>query len=48
MFAYVFLHLHLFVIPLIYWNAHFKYIKKSIVSSIYKKFKDMIRNNIMR
>ena len=29
--AYVYLHLHLFVIPLIYWNAHFKYIKKSIV-----------------
>ena len=27
--AYVYLHLHLFVILLIYWNAHFKY--KSIV-----------------
>ena len=28
--AYVYLHLHLFVIPLIYWNAHFKYIKKAL------------------
>ena len=25
--AYVYLHLHLFVIPLIYWNDHFKFIK---------------------
>ena len=29
--AYVYLHLHLFVIPLIYWNAHFKYIKSTVV-----------------
>ena len=28
--AYVYLHLHLFVIPLIYWNAHSKYIKKAL------------------
>ena len=28
--AYVYLHLHLFGIPLIYWNAHFKYIKKAL------------------
>ena len=28
--AYVYLNLHLFVIPLIYWNAHFKYIKKAL------------------
>ena len=32
MFAYVYLQLHLFVIPLIYWNAHFKYIKKDPVT----------------
>ena len=43
--AYVYLHLHLFVIPLIYWNAHFKYIKKG---SIYWKFEGMIQNNMMR
>ena len=31
--AYVYLHLHLFVIPLIYWNAHFKYIKKNLLAN---------------
>ena len=44
--GYVYLHLHLFVIPLIYWNDDFKYIKKHC--SIYKKFKGIIQNNIMR
>ena len=29
--AYVYLHLHLFVIPFIYWNAHFKCIKSIVV-----------------
>ena len=28
--AYVYLHLHMFVIPLIYSNTHFKYIKKAL------------------
>ena len=29
-FMYAYVYLHLFVIPLIYWNAHFKYIKEAL------------------
>ena len=46
--AYVYLHLHLFLIPLIYGNAHFKYIKKALQYLLEIQKLSMIQNNIMR